>query len=372
MAKAKYTRDKRGYFSTQVWDGTYDEQGRKHRIHLRSRKSSADLENKVAKLKAALDDGTAIRRSDMSIEAYAADWIQTKAVLSQNTQRQYKEMLKYYIIPSIGTVRINELSKLHLQSLISANSAHPRTCQLIRRTVLQIAESAVDDRLLPENAIRPLRSVKLPSYRKAERRVLTDQEKAAIMAADFTPMQRCFVYLLFFCGLRRGEALGIMPSDIDMTRLCLRVSRSVEFVGTSSAIKPPKSQRGVRSVPMAPHLAEFLREYLPTVPGDYLVHKADGGIMTQSAFRRMWEQILDRMNRAVGGTKQIRVITGLTPHIFRHNLCTELCYQIPALSTKKIASIMGHDESMVIKVYSHILEDKEDAPAAFSRIFAAK
>lgn len=372
MAKAKYTRDKQGYFSTIVWDGTYDEHGRKHRIHLRSRKSSADLEEKVQKLKLKRDDGTLVLRSEKTIESYAADWIQTKVVLSQNTQRQYKEILKYYVIPTIGCIRVNDLSKIHLQTLISNNADHPRTCQLIRRTVLQIAESAVDDRLLPENSIRPLRSVKLPSYHKTERRVLTKQEKAAIMSADFTPMQRCFVYLLFYCGLRRGEALAIMPSDIDLNRLCVRVSRSCEFVGTSSSIKAPKSQRGYRTVPMTPQLAEFLRDYLPTVPGDYLVHKADGSLMTQSAFRRMWEQILDKMNRAAGAKKNVKVISGLTPHIFRHNLCTELCYQIPALSTKKIAAIMGHDESMVIKIYSHILEDKEDAPAAFSSIFGAQ
>ena len=43
MAKAKYKRNKQGYFSTLVWDGTYDEYGRKHRVAVRSRQSSADL-----------------------------------------------------------------------------------------------------------------------------------------------------------------------------------------------------------------------------------------------------------------------------------------------------------------------------------------
>ena len=160
-------------------------------------------------------------------------------------------------------------------------------------------------------------------------------------------------------------------ADFNLSRLEASVCRSVEFINNSSDIKPPKSQNGFRTVPIAPQFADFLREYLPTVPGDYLIHNADGGIMTQSGFRRMWEIILRQMDRAVGGTDRIHVITGLTPHIFRHNLCTELCYQVPAITTKKIARIMGHDESMVIKIYSHILEDKEDAPAAFARIFAS-
>ena len=53
-------------------------------------------------------------------------------------------------------------------------------------------------------------------------------------------------------------------------------------------------------------------------------------------------------------------IVGLTPHIFRHNYCTELCYQVPMISTKKIAKLMGDTEKMVLDVYSHIIEEKED------------
>ena len=372
MGKAKYTRDKQGYFSTNVFDGTYDEYGRKHYKRIRSRKSSADLEKMVQEFGALVKTGKVSRKTDTTISEYAAAWLKTKAIYTNNTQRQYADIIRYYITPMIGNVRLCELSKIHFQQLIAANSQHPRTCQLIRRTVLQIAESAVDDHLLSETVLRPLRAVQLPKYARKERRVLTDTEKAAIFAADLTPMQRCFVFLLYYCGLRRGEALGMTAADVDLKRLQARVCRSVEFIGNSSAVKPPKSQKGFRSVPLASPFAAFLREYIPTVQGDFLIHNADGGMMTQSGFRRMWESITKKLNRAAGGTDHIKVIDGLTPHIFRHNFCSELCYQVPALSTKKIAAIMGHDESMTIQVYSHILEEREDAPAAIERIFAAK
>lgn len=371
MGKARYSRDKQGYFSTNVWDGTYTEHGTKHMKRIRSKKSSADLEKQVDAFKALVHDGKAVRTCDMTFEQYAAEWLKTKAVHARNTQRQYGDIIKYYLVPAFGNVRIGELNRMHFQGVIAQNSGHPRTCQLIRRTVLQIAEYAAEDHYLTESTLRALRSVELPKYHKTERRVLTEAEKKAVFAADLTPMQKCFVYLLYFCGLRRGEALGLMVTDCDLRRLQASVRRSVEFIGNSSAVKSPKSEKGYRAVPIAPQLAEFLREYLPTVKNGYLIHNANGGIMTQSGFRRMWESITRKLNRAAGGTDSIRVINGLTPHIFRHNLCTELCYQVPALSTKKIAAIMGHDESMVIKVYSHILEEKEDAPAAFARIFGA-
>ena len=57
-------------------------------------------------------------------------------------------------------------------------------------------------------------------------------------------------------------------------------------------------------------------------------------------------------------------ITGLTSHVFRHNYCTNLCYQIPKISIKRIAQLLGDSEKMVIEVYNHIIMEKEDADGA--------
>ena len=51
MAKAKYKRGTDGYYRTKAWDGTFNADGTKHRINLKSDKSSRDLENQVNELK---------------------------------------------------------------------------------------------------------------------------------------------------------------------------------------------------------------------------------------------------------------------------------------------------------------------------------
>lgn len=370
MAKAKYTKDKNGYFHTMVWDGTYTETGQKHRIHLRSKKSSADLERMAGDMRRKVEDGKVVHKTNLSFSDYADQWVEAKSVYAKKTQQQYKDIIRYYITPAMSAVSLSSVSKYHLQKMILDNAAHPRTCQLIRRVFLQIVNAAIEDHYVPESILRPLQSVEMPRLIRRERRTLTDAEKKAVFAADFTPMQRCFVFLLFFCGLRRGEALGVMVSDCDFASQSIRIRRSVEMVVNASAIKVPKTANGFRTVPMTPQLRYFLTDYIPTLKTGYLIHSKNGGIMTQSSFRRMWEQIVKKMDVSVGGTKEHPVIMGLTPHIFRHNLCTELCYQVPTISTKHIARIMGHNESMVIRIYSHILEEKEDAPAAFDRIFS--
>ena len=62
-------------------------------------------------------------------------------------------------------------------------------------------------------------------------------------------------------------------------------------------------------------------------------------------------------------------VPGLTAHIFRHNYCTELCYQVPKISIKKIAQLMGDTEKMVLDVYNHISEERENAEAVISDVF---
>ena len=57
-------------------------------------------------------------------------------------------------------------------------------------------------------------------------------------------------------------------------------------------------------------------------------------------------------------------IVNLTAHVFRHNYCTNLCYQIPTVSIKRIAQLLGDTEKMVLDVYNHIILEKEDAAAA--------
>ena len=75
--------------------------------------------------------------------------------------------------------------------------------------------------------------------------------------------------------------------------------------------------------------------------------------MTKSGFRRMWGRIIKAM-QAVSESP----IEDLTSHIFRHNYCTNLCYQFPKISIKMIARLVGDSEKVVLEVY------KEDSISA--------
>lgn len=360
MAKAKYTRGKDGFFRTKAWDGTYNTDGTKHRINLKSDKSSRDLERQVNELNDKVRNRQIVPRDDILFIDYSRMWLKTyKSMRACNTQAMYSNIIeKHFII--LGPVRLQDIEHVHFQHLLNSAMDRPRTCQQIAITFRQVIKTAVKSRRLPASALQDIcDGVELPRYRKPVKRPLTALEKSALPLADFTPRERCFVYLIYGCGLRREEALAVLPTDISLKKKTIRIQRAVFFDGNNPGIKETKSENGYREIPLPEYLVQFLRGYLPSVDG-YLIQKTRGGMITKSSYDKMWENIVDKMNAAAGGSKHVRVITGLTAHVFRHNYCTQLCYQIPKISIKKIAQLLGDTEKMVIEVYNHIIEEQEN------------
>lgn len=73
-------------------------------------------------------------------------------------------------------------------------------------------------------------------------------------------------------------------------------------------------------------------------------------------------KMLGRIQKAISETAGRKI--DITAHAFRHNYCTMLCYQIPTISIKRVASLSGDTEAMVLKVYNHIVMEKEDSAGA--------
>ena len=76
MATAKYTKGKDGYFQAKVWDGTYTEKGAKHRVTLRTKKSSRALEEMVREMEEKVRNRDILKESKASVQEYARKWLE--------------------------------------------------------------------------------------------------------------------------------------------------------------------------------------------------------------------------------------------------------------------------------------------------------
>lgn len=364
MAKAKYKRQKDGRFQTKAWDGTYEDDGSKHYKALYSTKSSGDLERQVNDLRSQVANRDYVQLCDDTFIGYARQWRKVyKMIRAKGTQAMYDNVIEKHFT-KLGPLSLQKIQKLHFQLLINSAIDHPRLCQQIALTFRQVIAAAIDDNKLPQGSYKSIcDKISLPKYAPNEKRPLTPEEKDAIKVADFTPMERAFVLMIYGTGVRRGEALALTKEAVDLKHSVVAINVSLAFDGNDPYIKETKNHRK-RTVPLPGYLKSYLEEYMNITPGEYLFHKRDGSKMTKSSYVKMWESIERKINQAAGGNDNLQVVFGLTAHVFRHNYCANLCYQVPKVSIKKIAELMGDTEQMVIEVYSHIVEDKEDTNEA--------
>jgi len=364
MAKAKYKKNSRGEYHTRIWDGTYNPNGSKHRINLKSKKSSADLERKVNALRSQVENGNYVQNSDILFLDYAREWLQTKkGVREKNTQHMYKNIIETHL-SFLESVKLSDIRNSHFQLTVNKALDKPRICQQIYITFKQILKMAVTDNYIGSGMYEMICSdINLPKYTRKEKRTLTKEEKEAMASAAFTDREKAFLFIIYYCGLRRGEALALSMFDFsfEKDKCTVSITKALIFDGNASEIKPvPKSDNGFRTVPVPESASAFLKEYISKINGAQLFTCRNGSLITHSSYVKMWNSIVKKMNHAAGGTDMFPAITGLTAHIFRHNYCSNLCYKVPEISIKKIAQLMGDTEKVVIDVYNHIIDEKED------------
>lgn len=359
MAKAKYKKRKDGRYATTVMVG-YKADGRPNNIFL-SAKTEKELRNKIVELKMKMKSGQVVKTADTLLKDYVDTWLDTyKASAGINTKAMYKNVVDKHIKPELGHLPLNKIVRSDVQKLINDNQEHPRTCEIIKMTLVQILNCAIDDKLLHENVAK---KVALPKRHKTEKRALTDLEKDAIKKADFTQTESALVMLLFYFGLRRGEVLALTKSDINFKKKILTVNKTVVFDVNKPIIKTgAKSDAGNREIPIPESVTAFLKQYLKTVDTFYLFPGKNYEVFSKTQYVKMWDRIIKKMNDAVTTEKEKIIgtepITGLTAHIFRHNYCTMLYYS--GISQKKAVELMGHsDLKMIMEVYAHLDEKKE-------------
>ena len=384
MAKAKYTRRKDGRFATTVWDGTYTAPGKKRRVPIYSTISSRDLERKVAEYNQRREAGdlTLTPPDKVRLLQYARHWLDVyKTPKALNTYKMYERIINTHLSTLGEDFRLTAFTHSVLQLLISERLDRPRTCQQIVITCKQIVRAAERDRLLPRGTGADIfADLALPKYAPSEKRALTPQEKDVLFAADLSPQEKAFVSVIYYTGSRRGEALALTLFDLSFKDRTIRISKALAFDENDPYQKDTKNRRGSRIVPMPAPLYALLRDYVRTIKGPELFTTRDGRPMTKSAYRRMWDSIraklkaayLQSLNASDDDYREavnwdVVGFDSLTAHVFRHNYCTSLCYQMVEgknISFKKIAELLGDTEKMVMEVYSHVLSEREDAAGA--------
>lgn len=349
---AKYKKRPDGRYIINIYSHTDPETGIRKYVSVYA-KSIPKLEAKAAAVRDQINKGTYANDKGYTVSMWAKEWLEVeKANCSIKTKEMYTRAVNTHIIPAIGNLTLKELKKIHIQKMINDLADRPRTCQQVHMTIRQIMDCAMDNGLVFKNVCH---RINLPSAKAAEKRALTDLEKASIIKADFTDKEKAFVLILQYTGLRRGEALALSINDIDLANNLIHVRNSIVFDGTAAVFKPfPKSDAGIRDLPIPNVLNAFLSEYIASLKGIYLFQmERKPGFMTKSSYDKFWKHIIEKINTAAGGSDKEIIIQGLTAHIFRHNYATMLFYA--GIEAKEAQKLLGHsDIKLTLDIYTHL------------------
>lgn len=322
--------------------------------------SKAKFDAKVRALKALTDRGGTPNK--FTVEQWAWQWyhIYKEPHIGASQRNTYEAHFRLRICPQIGAMALADVKPYRLQQLINeatTDDGKPlsaSTAEELRYIIRGLFEQAEINGLIPTS---PTRKLEISAEPAKKRRSLTQDEERIVREVAKKHYAGPWVLLMLDCGLRRGETVAIGANDIKDG--LLRISRAVEYKTNSNqaTIKEPKSESGVRFVPIPAELIAQLN-----TKTRYFFLQKDGTMLTQTNLRRMWSSFHRACDRAAGAKIYRNKIIehafaeDITPHYLRHTYCTNLYRQGVDLKTAQY--LMGHaDISTTANIYSHVTEE---------------
>lgn len=219
---------------------------------------------------------TAMEEPAQSAVHYTTEeWLRTwfevysKPNIREATQDQYTNFLEKHLIPDIGDIPLEKLTSLRLQKLYQDLRTHGKVSQnknagsgLSQKTVRNIhmmlhvaLEQAVKEGLIGKN---PTDNCIAPKVEKKEMKVIQPEKIGAYLQAAADHNVLPMFYLELTSGLRRGELLALLWSDLDIDQRTISVNKSVAGRHGELKVSAPKTRHSIRKVVIPQQTVDLL------------------------------------------------------------------------------------------------------------------
>lgn len=255
---------------------------------------------------------------------------------------------------------------------LGAQGYSAKTVKIQKSVLRMIFSDAIlhDPPIITSN---PADYVQIPrGLARTKRSAPDDETMQTIIDSVRTAYFGLFPYLLLYTGCRRGEALALTWDDIDFKAKTIRINKEYIYPNGVPVLKLPKTEAGIRTVPLLPGLEAVLEKPKDAKPTTLLFPAPDGRPLQENAFRRRWRHYckdtglvtdtVETRTNSKGREYQVHIYTPtLTPHQLRHGYATVL-YEAD-IDEKTAQSLLGHaDIHTTLQIYTDIrtkyLEDQ--------------
>jgi hypothetical protein len=207
-----------------------------------------DAEKELRRLLGLVDTGEHVDPTRVTLRTWLAKWLETvQQEVSPRTYERYGEIVKNFLIPTLGNLALTKLAPSHIQEAYNRWAKGGRLdgkngglSPLTRRYIHVILKSAltraVEQQLLARNPADAFKK-RLPKVERKEMVTLTAEGSERLLECIKGSRTYWPVMAALATGMRRGEILALRWKNVDLDRGVLRVVQSLEQTKTELRFK---------------------------------------------------------------------------------------------------------------------------------------
>ncbi|MGT2755503.1 site-specific integrase [Streptococcus ovis] len=297
------------------------------------------------------------------------DSINHRKISYINTQENnYNKHIKGYFskVDNVAKLTYEDIYQFreHLRRKVAQNSDNPLSTNTINKIMIllkKIFDVGLRKGYYTTNPVKLLKKLPVEKTKMQFWTVKEFQQFLTLFEQEEYNIKLLFT-VLFFTGLRLGEALALTWKDIDFSSNTIHITKSVYVNKGISHISTTKTKAGTRRIVINKKLSQELQHWqehqkhlLEKFTSDSLtlqVFQSNPITITKNAIEKQYKRILERDNTL----KKIRI------HDFRHSHASLLINQGEDYLVVK--ERLGHASiTTTIDTYSHLYPSKQKALA---------
>ena len=330
------------------WEGRFYFLSKRYYVYAKTETECwQKLRAKRKELKEEKREDTTISKN-MTLNTWFDFWSENfkKQEVRESTFSKLNENYDRYIREVIGKKRITNIDYIDIQKLINSLTAYTPKEKCVR-ILKEVFGLLVKEKYISKN---PMNLVVMPK-RNTESKVLLKKTDAGVITSieerkifdSFSEKNNVYyaVKFILYTGLRRGEALGLIWSNVDLDNNRIYIDRQYNVV--VKKITEPKTINATRYVPLLPEAREVLMELIKQPHYD-----------TDEVF-----QDINRLTQRISYLSK-KLETPFTAHILRHTYASRL--YASGVDSKAIQMLLGHESvDTTLNTYVHLIQnvDKE-------------
>lgn len=371
------------YFRTRIEDAD----GKRVALYA---KTAEELYEKVEEAKRQIEEAS-FRRATPTVAEYCERWLlMQSAHIRTTTLTDYSSKVKNYIVAPLGHMYMANVTTDDVRlALVPASEKSNSVYRSVHMLYKAIFNSAVESNIIDYSPCERI-SAKGGKPQK-DKEALSDDQIVKLLSAIKGLPPYVFVMIGLYAGLRREEILGLQWDSVylDCDAPYISVRRAWHSEHNRPVISTElKTKAARRDIPIPKNLAECLREAKSKSTSDFVVANSEGGPLSYTQFKRVWQYIVTRSTkertyvRYINGQKITKTVTPVlgekaahngnvvysldfqvTPHQLRHTYITNLIYA--SVDPKTVQYLAGHENSKItMDIYAKVKYNKPEQLSA--------